>query len=293
MQRDARLARLSEKLDVARREIYGDLNRWQITLVARHARRPYALDYIDRLLADFVELRGDRAYRDDPAIVGGFGSFHGEPVCVIGHQKGRNTKEKLHRNFGMPNPEGYRKALRIMKMAAKFNRPIFTLIDTPGAYPGAGAEERGVSEAIAVNLREMARLPVPIVVSVIGEGGSGGALAIGVGDRVNMMEFSIFSVISPESCSSILWHDQDHPEEAAEALRLTAPDLLEKGLIDDVVKEPLGGAHADPEAIANNLDATLSRQLAELRTLDEAELLRRRYQRFRALGSLETNEASG
>lgn len=288
LQRQARLQSLEEKLDAAREEIYGNLTRWETTLVARHPKRPYSLDYIEAMFSDFVELHGDRCYGDDAAIVAGFGEFHGRSVAVIGQQKGRNTKEKLHRNFGMPNPEGYRKSLRVMRMAAKFGRPILTLVDTPGAFPGSGAEERGVAEAIAVNLREMSHLPVPIVVTVIGEGGSGGALAIGVGDRVNMLQNAVYSVISPESCSSILWRDADHAEEAADALRLTAGDLRELGLIDEIVPEPAGGAHADPPAMARTLDEVLQRQLDELERLPVETLLQGRYDKFRAMGAVGT-----
>lgn len=285
MQRDARLESLEAKLAERREEIYKGLSRWETTLVARHPRRPYTLDYIAKMCSDFVELHGDRAYRDDPAIVAGLAGFGGRSVCVVGQQKGRNTKEKLHRNFGMPNPEGYRKALRVMRMAERFGMPVLTFIDTPGAFPGSGAEERGVAEAIAVNLREMASLRVPIVVTVIGEGGSGGALAIGVGDRVNMLAHSVYSVISPESCSSILWRDQDHAEEAADALRLSAPDLLELGLVDEAVPEPSGGAHTDPDAMAATLASTLTAQLDELSRLPTEELLSARYEKFRAMGS--------
>jgi acetyl-CoA carboxylase carboxyl transferase subunit alpha len=286
MQREARLVRLQEKLRETTDSVYSRLTRWQTTLVARHARRPYTLDYIERMFADFVELHGDRLYSDDAAIVSGFATFQGRSVCVVGHQKGRNTKSKLHRNFGMPHPEGYRKALRVMRLAQKFGRPILTFIDTPGAFPGSGAEERGVAEAIAMNLREMALLEVPIIATVIGEGGSGGALAIGVGDRVNMLQYSVYSVISPESCSSILWRDQDHAEEAADALRLTAPDLQELGLIDEIIPEPLGGAHSDPLATMRDLAATLTQQLEELDALSPTARVEARYEKFRAMGRL-------
>src|ERR1044071_2479419 len=221
----------------------GTPNAWDRVKLARHANRPYTLDYIELLFTDFCEVHGDRRFGDDPAMVAGFARFHDEPCVVVGHQKGRTTKQRQQRNFGMPKPEGYRKALRVMKIAEKFNRPVFTFIDTPGAYPGIDAEERGQAEAIAYNLREMAKLRVPVVVTVTGEGGSGGALAIGVGDKVLMLENSIYSVISPESCSAILWRDQEHAEEAAYTLRLTAPDLLQLGLIDQIVPEPTGGAH--------------------------------------------------
>ena len=285
-ERDAQLAELEKRLDETRREIYDNLSRWQVTLVARHPNRPYTLDYVDRLFNGFLELHGDRHYGDDAAIVSGFAEFNGQPICVIGQQKGRTTKSKLHRNFGMPHPEGYRKALRVMKMAEKFGRPVFTFVDTPGAYPGSGAESRGVAEAIAKNLREMATLRVPIIVTVIGEGGSGGALGIGLGDRVNILRYSTYSVISPESCSSILWRDPDHAEEAADALKLTAPDLLELGLVDEIIAEPEGGAHNDPEAIASTLGATLERQLDELLGVDAGALIDKRYSKFRGMGAL-------
>jgi acetyl-CoA carboxylase carboxyl transferase subunit alpha len=285
-ERDTKLAELERQLDATRREIYGNLSRWQVTLVARHPNRPYTLDYVERLFNGFLELHGDRQFGDDAAIVAGFAEFNGRPICVVGQQKGRTTKSKLHRNFGMPHPEGYRKALRIMKLAEKFNRPVCTFIDTPGAYPGSGAEARGVAEAIAVNLRAMAALRVPVIVTVIGEGGSGGALGIGVGDRVNMLQYATYSVISPESCSSILWRDPDHPEEAADALKLTAPDLLEMGLVDEIVGEPEGGAHNDAEAVASSLGATLERELDELMGMDVGALIEHRYQKFRGMGAL-------
>ena len=285
-ERAAQLAELEERLDETRREIYGNLSRWQVTLVARHPARPYTLDYVGRLFNGFLELHGDRQFGDDPAIVSGFAEFNGRPICVVGQQKGRTTKAKLHRNFGMPHPEGYRKALRVMKLAEKFSRPILTFVDTPGAYPGSGAEARGVAEAIARNLREMATLRVPIIVTLIGEGGSGGALGIGVGDRVNILQYATYSVISPESCSSILWRDADHPEEAADALRLTSPDLVELGLVDEVIAEPEGGAHNDPEAIASALGATLERQLDELLGVELEALIEMRYRKFRGMGAL-------
>jgi acetyl-CoA carboxylase carboxyl transferase subunit alpha len=284
--RDEKLAKLEAELDKTRQEIYSNLSRWEITLVARHPKRPYTLDYVRMLFNGFVEVHGDRHYGDDEAVVSGFGEFNGRPICVVGQQKGRSTKEKLRRNFGMPHPEGYRKALRVMRMAEKFSRPVLTFIDTPGAFPGSGAEERGVAEAIAVNLRSMASLRTPIIVTIIGEGGSGGALGIGVGDRVNMLEYSTYSVISPESCSSILWRDADHPEEAAEALKLRSSDLLELKLVDEVVSEPLGGAHNDPQAIAHNLGAVLEGQLDELCGAEIDTLLEQRYQKFRAMGAL-------
>jgi acetyl-CoA carboxylase carboxyl transferase subunit alpha len=260
------------------------LSAYQKVQLARHPQRPYFLDYVEQLCVDFIEIHGDRVFADDPAIVTGFALFRKQPVCLIGHQKGRDTKQKLYRNFGMPKPEGYRKALRVMKMAEKFGRPILTFIDTPGAYPGIDAEERGQAEAIAVNLREMSQLRVPIVATVTGEGGSGGALAIGVGDRVNMLEASIYSVIAPESCSAILWRDQQHAAEAAEALRLTPEDLKSFQMIDEIIPEPEDGAHNNHAAMAQNVARTLERQLAQLSTMKTEELLSRRYAKFRAMG---------
>lgn len=286
MQRDVRLQRLEKKLVETRRGIYANLSRWQTTLVARHRRRPYTLDYIGQLFTDFVELHGDRLYRDDPAIIAGLAEFRGRSVAIVGHQKGRNTTQKLHRNFGMPNPEGYRKAMRVMRIAERFGLPILTFIDTPGAYPGSGAEERGVAESIAVSLRQMSTLRVPMIATVIGEGGSGGALAIGVANRVNMLEHSVYSVISPESCSSILWRDAEHTEEAAEALRLTANDLIALGIVDEIIPEPPGGAHTDPFAMGESLGAVLARQLDELTRLPADRLVDDRYAKFRAMGSI-------
>ena len=262
-------------------------NAWDRVKLARHANRPYTLDYIELLFTDFFEIHGDRRFGDDPAMVAGFASFHEQPCVVIGHQKGRTTRQRQHRNFGMPKPEGYRKALRVMKLAEKFHRPVFTLIDTPGAYPGIDAEERGQAEAIAYNLREMAKLRVPVIVAVTGEGGSGGALAIGMGDRVLMLENSIYSVISPESCSAILWRDQAHAEEAARALRLTAPDLLEFGLIDQIVPEPPGGAHMNHQEAGSLLDASLSDALHSVQDLTCEERISRRYEKFRKMGRFE------
>jgi len=264
---------------------------WERVKLARHANRPYTLDYIEALFTDFTEIHGDRRFGDDPALVTGFARFHGDPCVVVGHQKGRTTKQRQQRNFGMPKPEGYRKALRVMKIAEKFRRPIFAFIDTPGAYPGIDAEERGQAEAIAYNLREMARLRVPVIVTVTGEGGSGGALAIGVGDQVMMLENAIYSVISPESCSAILWRDQDHAQEAARALRLTAPDLLQFGLIDRIIAEPAGGAHADPEAMSATLDEALGEALATVIDLSIEERLRLRYEKFRKMGDFEDRAA--
>ena len=258
---------------------------WERVLLARHPKRPHALDYIGRLFTGFTELHGDRAFADDPAVVGGFALFDDRPVIVIGQQKGRDTKQKLHRNFGMPKPEGYRKALRLMQMAEKFKRPIVTFLDTPGAYPGIDAEERGQAEAIALNLREMARLSVPVIATVIGEGGSGGALGLGVGNRVYMLENSVYSVISPESCAAIIWRDAGKAELAAAALRLTATDLQKLQLIDGVVAEPADGAHNDPVAAAESLRETLRSALAELGTMSPEQLIEDRYQKFRRMGN--------
>jgi acetyl-CoA carboxylase carboxyl transferase subunit alpha len=285
---DVAVARKREQLEVelhaARQRVFSSLTPWQKTLVARHPRRPFTLDYIRYLIEGFVEIHGDRRYADDPAIVAGFGSFKGRPVLVIGHQKGRDTKEKIFRNFGMPRPEGYRKALRAMRLAEKYRRPILTFIDTPGAYPGIGAEERGQAEAIALNLREMARLDVPILVTITGEGGSGGALAIGVGDRVNMLEFAVYSVISPEGCAAILWRDGSRSRDAAAAMKMTAPDLLALDVADEVVPEVTGGAHVDPARQAEILGEVLERQLAELGRATPEALVAARYDRFRRMG---------
>ncbi|GAA0703038.1 acetyl-CoA carboxylase carboxyl transferase subunit alpha [Dyella sp. SG562] len=279
------VVRLREKLKVKTAEIFRNLSSWQITQLSRHPARPYTLDYISVICDEFHELAGDRAYADDAAIVGGIGRINGRPVVIIGHQKARDTKGKVRRNFGMPRPEGYRKALRLMKLAERFKLPLLTLIDTPGAYPGVGAEERGQSEAIARNLLEMADLRVPIVCTVIGEGGSGGALAIGVGDRTVMLQYSTYSVISPEGCASILWKSAEKAKDAAEALGLTAPRLLELGLIDKVVREPLGGAHRNPHSMAVRLKAVLMNQLDELEALPIDELLEQRYHRLRGYGA--------
>jgi acetyl-CoA carboxylase carboxyl transferase subunit alpha len=253
--------------------------------LARHPKRPHALDYIHALLTDFQELHGDRAFGDDAAIVAGMGMFEGEPLMVIGQQKGRDTKQKLHRNFGMPKPEGYRKAMRVMNLASKFGRPIVTLLDTPGAYPGIDAEERGQAQAIALNLREMSRLEVPVIVVVIGEGGSGGALALGVGNRVYMLENAIYSVISPESCAAIIYRDAGKAEQAANALKLTAPDLLKLGLIDGIVPEPPGGAHENSGAAVDSLRTAIRGTLAELRGMSPRQLIDQRYDKFRRMGS--------
>jgi acetyl-CoA carboxylase carboxyl transferase subunit alpha len=260
---------------------------WDRVKLARHSDRPYTLDYVNALFTDFTEIHGDRRFGDDSAMIAGLARFHGEPCVVVGHQKGRTTRQRQQRNFGMPKPEGYRKALRVMKIAEKFQRPIFTFIDTPGAYPGIDAEERGQAEAIAYNLREMARLRVPVIVTVTGEGGSGGALAIGVGDQVLMLENSVYSVITPEGCASILWRDASYAETAAKALRLTAQDLLEFGLIDRIIAEPTGGAHADPEAMSGALDEALTESLAVVRDISIEERVRLRYEKFRKMGDFE------
>jgi acetyl-CoA carboxylase carboxyl transferase subunit alpha len=281
------IAPLEERLAELRSEIYRNLTPFQRVQVARHPRRPYALDYINTVFTDFIELHGDRLYRDDPAIVGGTARVDGRAVVVIGQQKGRDTKENLKRNFGMPHPEGYRKALRLMKMGERFRLPVLTLIDTPGAYPGLGAEERGQAEAIARNLEEMAVLRTPLIAIVIGEGGSGGALALGVTDRVLMFENSVYSVISPEGCAAILWKDASQRERAASALKLTAPDLLALGVIDEILPEPAGGAHADPDTAAATLAEALRRHLAELAQLDPEELLRRRAEKYLRMGKFE------
>ncbi|TNJ25967.1 acetyl-CoA carboxylase carboxyl transferase subunit alpha [Aeromonas sobria] len=278
------IRRLEKKNEELTKKIFSDLGAWQVSQMARHPQRPYTLDYIEHIFTDFDELAGDRAYADDKAIVGGIARLDGEPVMVIGQQKGRETKEKIKRNFGMPRPEGYRKALRLMEMAERFKMPIITFIDTPGAYPGVGAEERGQSEAIARNLKVMAGLTVPVVCTVIGEGGSGGALAIGVGDRVNMLQYSTYSVISPEGCASILWKSADKASVAAEAMGITAPRLKELKLIDHVIDEPLGGAHRDVAKMAKNLKARIKQDLDALRPLDTEQLLELRYQRLLGYG---------
>ena len=284
---DDDVRRLREKLKLKTNDIFRNLTDWQKTQLSRHPARPYTLDYIGVMCDEFHELAGDRMYADDPAIVGGLGRINGRSVMIIGHQKGRDTKTKIRRNFGMPRPEGYRKALRLMQMAARFKLPVLTLIDTPGAYPGIGAEERGQSEAIARNLLEMSQLPVPIVCTVIGEGGSGGALAIGVGDYTIMLQYATYSVITPEGCASILWKTADRAKDAAEALGMTAPRLLELGLIDKVVREPLGGAHRNPHSMAARLKAVLLQQLDQLEAVPTAELLERRYQRLRGYGAFQ------
>jgi len=278
------IRRLKNKSEALTRSIFSSLTAWQVAQVARHPQRPYTLDYIERLFTDFRELHGDRSYADDPAIIGGLARFDGRPVVVIGQQKGRDTKAKVERNFGMPRPEGYRKGLRLMRMAEKFGLPVITFIDTPGAYPGVGAEERGQSEAIARNLLEMSGLKTPIIAIVIGEGGSGGALAIGVADHVLMLQYSIYSVISPEGCASILWKSADKSADAADAMGITAVKLHELGLVDEVIEEPLGGAHRDPAAMAETLRGALTRYLGRLDELPQDQLLTTRYQRLVSAG---------
>jgi acetyl-CoA carboxylase carboxyl transferase subunit alpha len=278
------ITKLREKSSELTKKIFSDLGAWQVSQLARHPMRPYTLDYIPRIFTEFDELAGDRAFADDKAIVGGLARLDDQPIVVIGHQKGRDTTEKIRRNFGMPKPEGYRKALRLMKMAERFNLPIITFIDTPGAYPGIGAEERGQSEAIATNLKEMAELSVPVICTVIGEGGSGGALAIGVGDRVNMLQYSTYSVISPEGCASILWKSADKAPLAAEAMGVSAQQIKALDLINNIVEEPLGGAHRDHDSAAANLKACLKQQLSQLMTLSKEDLLTQRYDRLMSFG---------
>jgi acetyl-CoA carboxylase carboxyl transferase subunit alpha len=282
------IERLRREITELREEIVERPSAWQRTQLARHPQRPYTLDYVRILFEGFSEIHGDRAFGDDAAIVCGMARFHGQPVMVVGHQKGRDTRENLRRNWGMPKPEGYRKALRVMELAAKYKRPVVTFVDTMGAYPGVDAEERGQAEAIALNLREMARLPVPVVVNITGEGGSGGALAIAVGDRVHMFENSIYSVISPEGCASILWRDATKADRAAEAMKITAPDLLELGVIDEIVPEPAGGAHTNHEEAARLFEPVLARALEELGRLAPEALVERRYQKFRKMGQFFT-----
>jgi acetyl-CoA carboxylase carboxyl transferase subunit alpha len=278
------IKRLEEKLDTVKRGIYENLTPWQRVQIARHPKRPYTLDYIDMMMTDFMELHGDRRFSDDKAIVTGLAKLDGTPIMVVGHQKGRDTKENLVRNFGSAHPEGYRKALRVMSIAAKLDLPTLVFIDTPGAYPGIGAEERGQAEAIAYNLREMFALKIPIVVIVIGEGGSGGALGIGIGDRVYVLENAYYSVISPEGCAAILWKDRAKSPDAARALRLTAKDLLELRLIDAIIREPLGGAHRNPQETAENVKTILKRDLETLRSMPKEKLLETRYAKFRSIG---------
>ena len=281
---DDEIARLQKKSIELTEKTFANLDAWQVSKMSRHPNRPYTLDYIEHIFTEFEELAGDRAFADDKAIIGGLARLDGRPVMVIGHQKGRTVKDKVKRNFGMPAPEGYRKALRLMQMAERFKLPIITFIDTPGAYPGVGAEERGQSEAIARNLREMSLLKVPVICTVIGEGGSGGALAIGVGDKVNMLQYSTYSVISPEGCASILWKSADKASTAAEVMGLTANRLKELGLIDNIVREPLGGAHRNYAEMAKNLKKRLLEDLADLDVLNQENLLDRRYQRLMSYG---------
>jgi len=286
------IKKLEKKTKELRSEIFSTLTPWQKTLVARHPDRPYTLDYINVIATDFIELHGDRRFSDDPSIVGGVAKVNDIPIMIIGHQKGRGTKERIYRNFGQPHPEGYRKALRLMKLAEKFKRPVITFIDTPGAYPGIGAEERGQAEAIAVNLMEMSKLRIPIISIVIGEGGSGGALAISVADRLYMLEHSIYSVISPEGCAAILWKKDSYLgtedfSRAANALKLTAQDLLSFKIIDDIIPEPLGGAHRDPEGTAKKISETIVTTLEELKTKTPGKLIEERYKRFRKIGIFE------
>ncbi len=281
------IQKLQEKSQSLTQSIFASLTPWQVTQMARHPQRPYTLDYIDRMLTDFEELHGDRSFADDPALVAGIGRFNGRAVMVMGHQKGRDTKEKVYRNFGMPRPEGYRKALRLMKMAERFSLPVLTFIDTPGAYPGIGAEERGQSEAIARNLFEMAQLKTPIISTVIGEGGSGGALAIGVADHLMMLQYSIYSVISPEGCASILWKSADKAADAAATLGVTSAQLKEQGLIDEIISEPLGGAHRDMDAMAETLKQAIDSKLKELDAVSPETLVEQRQQKLLAYGEFE------
>ena len=284
---DEEIQRLQSKMRLKVKGIFKDLTPWQISQLSRHPLRPYTLDYVENIFEEFHELHGDRAFADDHAIVGGLARFRGRPIVFIGQQKGRDTKAKVFRNFGMARPEGYRKALRLMNMAARFHLPLITFIDTPGAYPGVGAEERGQSEAIAKNLQVMSRLPVPIICTIIGEGGSGGALAIGVGDRVNILQYSTYSVISPEGCASILWKDAAKAEDAATALGLTSTHLKKLGLVDQVIREPLGGAHRQPAKVAARIGNCLKRQLDELEQLTTEQLLEERYQRLLSFGEFQ------
>ncbi|MHB8352999.1 MAG: acetyl-CoA carboxylase carboxyl transferase subunit alpha [Burkholderiales bacterium] len=285
------IERLQKKSQSLTKEIYAGLKSWQIAQVARHSQRPYTLDYIEALFTDFEELHGDRGFSDDPAIVGGIARFGSRPVMVIGHQKGRDTKDRIYRNFGQARPEGYRKALRLMRLAEKFGLPILTFIDTPGAYPGIGAEERGQSEAIGRNLYEMAALKTPIICTIIGEGGSGGALAIAVGDATLILQYSIYSVISPEGCAAILWKTSDKTSEAAEALGITAPRLKSLGLVDKIIQEPLGGAHRDPQAMAQNLKRALQEAMKQVDALSPDELLERRFERLMGYGKFKETAA--
>ena len=287
-----RIEELTGQLRQLQAQMGGPPTAWYRVQLARHLQRPQTLDYVKSLFQDFTEIHGDRAFGDDPALLAGMAWFHGEPVTVIGHQKGHDTQKKLRHNFGMPKPEGYRKALRVMELGAKFHRPIFTFVDTPGAYPGVDSEERGQAEAIARNLREMARLPVPIIVTVTGEGGSGGALAIAVGDHILILDNAVYSVISPEGCASITWRDSSKAEQAAEALKMTAQDLKSLGIVDQIVPEPPGGAHTDPQKMAQLLDPVLAEALQELKKLPVPKLLEMRYQKFRRMGQFFREAAS-
>ena len=289
---DKEIKAMENKLKATSEKIYKNLTSWQKILIARHPKRPYALDYVNAMFDDFQELHGDRLYRDDLAIIGGPAQFNGQPVMVIGQQKGRSTKENLARNFGCPNPEGYRKALRLMKLATRFNMPIICLIDTPGAYPGIGAEERHVAEAIAVNIREMSDMPVPIIAVVIGEGGSGGALGIAIADKVLILQNAYYSVISPEGCAAILWKDRSHAERAANALKITADKLLELGIVDEMIKEPQGGAHHNPKLVIESLRKALEKNLAPLRKTPLKSLLEKRYSKFRNIGVFDEDKAA-
>jgi acetyl-CoA carboxylase carboxyl transferase subunit alpha len=285
-----RLQKLQEQVSTLRQQLHSHMDAWQKTELARHAQRPYTLDYIERIFTDWSEIHGDRFFGDDPALICGIARFHGKEVVVLGHQKGRDIKTRVYRNFGQANPEGYRKSLRVMKFAEKFNRPIFTFIDTPGAYPGLGAEERGQAEAIARSLREMARLKVPIITTITGEGGSGGALAIAVADRILMLENTVYSVISPEGCASIMWRDSTKRDVAAQALRITPKDLMQLGCIDEIISEPPGGAHSDHDAAAMLLNQALQKHFEELQKLPAQQLTENRYQKFRKMAQFFTEE---
>jgi len=286
----ARLQRLHEQVNTLRQQLHSHMDAWQKTELARHAQRPYTLDYIERIFTDWSEIHGDRFFGDDPALICGMARFHGQEVVVLGHQKGRDIKSRVYRNFGQANPEGYRKSLRVMKMAEKFKRPIFTFIDTPGAYPGLGAEERGQAEAIAHSLREMARLQVPVIATITGEGGSGGALAIAVADRILMMENTVYSVISPEGCASIMWRDSTKRDVAAQALRITPKDLMQLGCIDEIIPEPPEGAHADHDAAAVLLNRVLQKHFTDLQNLPAPQLIESRYQKFRKMALFFTED---
>lgn len=284
---EGELRRLEDRVEHLQQEIYGQLTVWQKVQLSRHPDRPYFLDYVERIFDDVLELHGDRLYSDDPAVVAGFARLDGRTVAIIGHQKGRTTREKVRRNFGMAHPEGYRKAMRVMELARRFRRPVLTFIDTPGAYPGIGAEERGQSEAIGASLAVMSALEVPVIASVLGEGGSGGALALGVANRVLMLEFATYSVITPEGCASILWRDGSRAADAAQQLKLLAPDVLSVGVVDEVVSEPRGGSHRDPDEAARKLGEAVRRHLAELSAVPGDELVRQRYAKFRAMGVMQ------